>query len=48
MKKYRGIVSALVSLAMASLNCAQTDKKIEAEPFSAAAPQLLWQYDTGG
>jgi len=47
-KKYRGVISALVILALISLSCAQTPKKKEAEPFLAAIPQLLWQYDTGG
>ena len=47
-KKYRGVVSALVLLASVSLNCAQTAKKIGAEPYPAAVPQLLWQYHTGG
>ncbi|MDQ3819350.1 MAG: hypothetical protein M3362_16965 [Acidobacteriota bacterium] len=48
MKKYRGFISALILLALVSLSCAQTAKKKEAEPFLAAIPQLLWQYDTGG
>jgi hypothetical protein len=47
-KKYRGFISALVLLALVSLNCAQTAKKKEAEPFLAAIPQLLWQYNTEG
>jgi len=47
-KKHQSNISALILLAMLSLNCAQTAKKIEAEPFSADTPQLLWQYDTGG
>ena len=48
MKKYRGVISALVLLAVVSLNCAQTAMKKEAEPFSAATPQPLWRYGTGG
>ena len=47
-KTYRGFISALVLLALLSLNCAQTAKKKEGEPFLAAIPQLLWQYNTGG
>jgi hypothetical protein len=47
-KKYRFFTPTLILLAMASLSCAQTPKKKEAEPLSAAQPQPLWQYDTGG
>ena len=47
-KKYRVVISTLVLMAMVSLNCAQTAKKKEAEPLSAAQPQPLWQYNTGG
>ncbi len=47
-KKCRFFISTLSLLAMASLNCAQTAKKKEAEPLFTARPQALWQYDTGG
>lgn len=48
MKKYQ-VISTLLLVAVASLNCAQIAKKKEAElsPSSAAVAQLLWQYDTG-
>lgn len=48
MKKYRIFISTLILLSMASVNCAQTGKKKEAELLFAARPQPLWQYDTGG
>jgi hypothetical protein len=50
LKKYRVFISALILLTVASLSCAQTaKKKKEAEPLlSAAIPQPLWTYDTGG
>jgi hypothetical protein len=47
-KKCRVFISTLTLLAMASLSCAQTAKKKEAESPFAARPQPLWQYDTGG
>jgi hypothetical protein len=50
LKKYRVFISTLILLVVASPSCAQTGKKKkEAEALlSAAIPQPLWTYDTGG
>ena len=47
-KKCRVFISTLILFSMVSLKGAQTAMKKEAEPFLAAIPQLLWQYNTGG
>lgn len=48
MKKYLGVVSAIVLVTIASVSCAQTSDKREARLSAAAGPELRWKYETGG
>ena len=48
MKKNRGFISAIVLVAMASLSCARTADKKKANSSTASAPELRWQYESGG
>jgi hypothetical protein len=48
MKKNRGFFSTLMLVALASLGCAQTTQKKEANVSAAAGPELRWKYETGG
>jgi hypothetical protein len=47
MKKYPGIVSAVVMIAIASVSCAQSSDK--GTGLSATVgPELRWKFETGG
>jgi hypothetical protein len=48
MKRYQHFISALTLIAVTSPSCAQNPDKKEANLSVAAAPQLRWQYETGG
>ena len=47
MKKYAAVFSAVVLLAVTSLNCGQNSDKA-ANLSVAAGPDLRWKYETGG
>jgi hypothetical protein len=48
MKKKRGLISAIVLVALASVNCAQTSEKKAANHSALAGPELRWKYESGG
>jgi hypothetical protein len=48
MKKYPGVISAVVLVALASLSCAQSSDKKEANLSATSGPELRWKYETGG
>ncbi len=48
MKNNRAFISAIVLVAMASLSCAQTSDKKEANLSASAGPELRWKYESGG
>jgi len=48
MKKKRGFISTVVLVAIASVSCAQTSEKKEANLSATAGPELRWKYETGG
>ena len=48
MKKNRGFISAIVSVALASINCAQTSDQKAATRSTSTGPELRWKYESGG
>jgi hypothetical protein len=48
MKKKRGFISAIVLMALASVNCAQTSDKKAATQSALTGPELRWKYESGG
>lgn len=48
MKQNRSFISAILLIAMASMSCAQTSDKKEANPSDSAGPELRWKYESGG
>jgi hypothetical protein len=48
MKKNRFLISAIVLLALASVNCAQTSDQKAATPSASSGPELRWKYESGG
>ncbi len=48
MKKYPGVISAIVLVAIASVSCAQSSDKKESNLSAAAGPELRWKYEAGG
>ena len=47
MKKYPAVISVVVLVTIASLNCARNSYK-GADLSSVAGPELRWKYETGG
>jgi hypothetical protein len=47
MKKYPGVISTIVLVAIASLGCARSADQ-RASLSSAAGPEFRWKYETGG
>ncbi len=47
MKKYPGIVSAIVLAAIAAVGCAQSSDK-KAVGSATVGPELRWKYEMGG
>jgi hypothetical protein len=48
MKKNRGVLSAIVLMAMASASCAQTSDKNAVGLSTVSRPELRWRYESGG
>jgi hypothetical protein len=48
MKKNRGFISAIILVAMVSLNCAQTSDQKAATRSASTGPELRWKYESGG
>jgi hypothetical protein len=48
MKRYPHLISSFVLVAMASLSCAQSSDKKEANLSATVGPELRWKYETGG
>jgi hypothetical protein len=47
MKKYPGVISAIVLVAIASVSCAQSSNT-GVNLSATAGPELRWKYETGG
>jgi len=48
MKNNRGLISTFVLVALATVNCAKSFDKKEANPSAPVGPELRWKYETGG
>ncbi len=47
MKKYPGVISVIVLVAIATGSCAQSSET-RANLSAAAGPELRWKYEAGG
>jgi hypothetical protein len=48
MEKNRGFLSAIVLVALVSVNCAQTSDKKTPTSSALTGPELRWKYESGG
>jgi hypothetical protein len=48
MKKNRALISVIVLVALASIDCAQTYDRKAANRSASTGPELRWKYESGG